>query len=247
MPGIDQEFISNLISGTQVAPTIQLGKRVIYSLPKNPADKATIVSIFPRDIVEVKYTIFPQRYTIPAAEPNDFSLLVLSGASSYIPSSTERMPPTEVQINSAHLADSILKDYFQSTLLVNNTRRPGLFWIPGEFDKKTILSYPKFNILLDTARDQQKEWFIASVEEADVLWSRTNGNPRSISDDARLAADLLGLSSQKPWMSNLVASRLDACPACGELINLDYPVCKYCHAVIDKKKADELGLTFAGK
>lgn len=239
----------NLASTAFNIPQPNIGRRVIYPLPKNPADKSTIVSVFPKEIDETKTTIFPQRYVIPAAAENDFSILVLNGASYYTPAAMDRMPPTEIQINAAQLAGSICNDYIQAIPLASNDRKPGIFWIPGEYTKITILKYSDgnktFGQLLEQAREQQKRWFTAVLEEADVLWSRTNGNPRSISDYAKLAAELMGVASQKPWMNNTVAATLDKCPACGELINSQYPVCKHCHAVINKKRAEELGLTFS--
>lgn len=227
------------------------GRRVIYQLPKNPADKCTIVSVFPKEIIETKTAIFPSRFVIPAAEENDFSLTVVDGASYYQSSVIDRMPPTEVQINSAQLAESLVNDYVSSTwLALKGSRSPGIFWIPGAFDKKSILAYVhsdgrKFSEMLETARVNQKAWFTEVMNFADEAWARTNGNPRAIMEDARLAAKLLGVESTKPWMNNVVASQLEHCPSCGEMINMSFPVCKHCHAVINAAKAKELNLTFA--
>jgi hypothetical protein len=78
---------------------------------------------------------------------------------------------------------------------------------------------------------------------SDVDWSRTNGNPLAISEIARLAAQYLKL--QKPWMQDFQAFQLDACPACGQLTNLKYPVCKHCKAIVNPERAKELNLQFA--
>lgn len=234
-------------------PVASVGKRVLYQLPKNPADKATIVSIFPKLIVEIKPTIFPSRYDIPAADKDDFSLLVIESASYYIPSTVEKMPPTEIQINSAALAQSIIDDYLSAIWLSSRgLRSPGVFWIPGAWSKKNILGYVdengvSFQQMLDKAKEAQKLWFLEIMNAADELWARSNGNPRAIPEDARLAADILQVSSQKAWMSNQIASNLNNCPSCGEMINLNYPVCKFCHAVIDAAKAKELDLVFAAR
>lgn len=228
-----------------------IGRRVIFPLPKNPADKATVVSVFPKEIDEVKPTIFPRRFIIPAAEKDDFSLLVLNGASYYTPSLVDKQPAREIQINAAELARSICDDYLNSTWLASrNSRCPGVFWIVGEWDKKSIHKYVEagtlrtFDQLLEHYRNIQKAWFTEVMNAADAFWASTNGNPKSIPEDARIAATLLGLENTKPWMTNVVQSELENCPSCGEMINMVYPVCRYCHAVIDPAKAKELNLSF---
>ncbi len=80
---------------------------------------------------------------------------------------------------------------------------------------------------------------------ADILWARTNGNPLAISDDSRLAAEKLGLTSQKNWMGDFRARELTNCKACGHMINPVYPVCPNCKNVIDEEKAKSLNLKFA--
>jgi len=233
-------------------PTQNVGKRVIYPLPRNPADKATIVSVFPKEIDEVKPTIFPRRFIIPAAVKDDFSLLVIEGASFFRPSVTSNIP-MEIPINAMSLAESIINDYLNSTWLVSRGNRcPGVFFVLGEFNKITIQKYKSpegktFAELLEHHRAIQKAWFIEVMNAADAFWASTGGNPRSIPEDARIAAELMGLEKTKPWMANVVASQLENCKSCGEMINVTYPVCRYCHAIIDEKKAKELGLTFAAK
>ena len=89
----------------------------------------------------------------------------------------------------------------------------------------------------------QKKWFLELVKLADIL-SRSNGNPLSISDDARLACKELNIQN-KPWLGDLQASELVRCIACGNLRNPQFPICSVCKAIVDKDKAKELGLTFA--
>lgn len=234
-------------------PTSYTGKRVLHNLPRNPADKSTIISVFPKEIVEDKHTIFPGHFVIPAAVSGGFSLTVIEGSSYYIPSMIDRMPPTEVQVNSAALAFAIINDYLSSTWLASKgIRGPGVFWIPGAFTRDSVLKYKDdsgrtFDVLKAEAERQQKEWFSLVMDFADEVWARSNGNPKGIPDDARIAANYLGVSSTKPWMENVIASTLEHCPSCGEMINLNYPTCKHCHAIVNQAKAKELGLVFATK
>lgn len=235
-------------------PSEQIGKKVMYTMPRNPADKTTIVSVFPKMILENKTTIWPNRYEIPAADKDGFALLVVEGASYYMPSSIEKMAPTEIQINSAELARSIVEDYLTGMWLASKGNRgPGVFWIPGEWDHKTILNYKEaktgktFDQFLSEARAQQKEWFKLLVDAADSLWASSGGNPRAIPVDSKLGAEMLGVDKTKPWMQNDIAASLEHCPSCGEMINLNYPVCKYCHAIVNPAKAKELDLQFSAR
>lgn len=230
---------------------VQTGRRVLRPLPRNPADKCTIVSVFPKEIIETKPTIFPGVFTIPAAEFDSFTLLVVNGSSYYRPSTIEKMPPTEIQVNSAQLAEAIVNDYLSATWLSSKgVRSPGIFWIPGEWNNVTIHTYVhsdgrKFSQLLEQARALQKLWFAEVMNFADEAWARTNGNPKAIMEDAKIAARLLGVETTKPWMQNTVATQLEHCPSCGEMINMAFPVCKHCHAIVNADKAKEMNLTFA--
>ena len=240
-----------------------LGKQVIYRQPTNPMDRSTIVTLIPKIIVELKPTLFPGKFIIPAAKPGDYELYIVEPTSWFMPNQNEDQPPTEVPINSVELAKSIVMDYCNGILLCDmKDQMPGLFYIPGEWNKKNIVNYATpaitdkdgnivipsktFNDLLSEARFKQKNWFLALTQSADQLWARSGGNPLTITDDARLAAEILQLKD-KPWMKDFNTISLINCKFCGELINPNFPICKHCHAIIDPKKAKELDIQFAAK
>ena len=228
----------------------QTGRVVMQRLPTNPMDRCTIVTLIPKIITELKPTLFPGRFIIPAAKPGDYELYTVEPTSYFIPSINERQPPTEVQVNSVMLAESIVKDYCIGIYECNMTdKMPGIFFIPGEWTRKNIQSYTDpagktFQVILDDAKQKQKNWYMALVQSADVLWARSGGNPKTISDDSRLAAESLQLKD-KPWMQDFITVSLVNCKSCGELVNPTYPVCKHCHAILDAKKAKELDIQFA--
>lgn len=228
-----------------------IGKRVLNLLPKNPMDKTTIVSVYPREIVDVKPTLFPSRFVVPAAGFNDFSLLIIEGASYFIPSMIEKQPPTEVQVNSMMLAESILHDSIPSMNLVTSESQPGVFCIPGEWTRKTIKDYAHadgrtFVQLVELARTWQQNYWKSVIDEADYFWSQ-GANPKVIPDDAKLAAKILELDKVKPWMNNVVASELVPCIACGAMKNPIYPICQVCRTVNNPDQVKALGLVFADK
>jgi hypothetical protein len=119
---------------------------------------------------------------------------------------------------------------------------PGLFFIPGAQTLEAIKKDHKDK--LDAANQRQNNWYAALVRMADALWSRSNGNPLSISDDAKLAARSLNLVN-KEWLKDSQTMELVRCAACGHLKNPLYPICSNCKSISDPAKAKELGIVFA--
>lgn len=216
-------------------------RRTIRS-PVNPLDKSTVVSILPKWINERKATIQPGVFDIPPGSFEQPSILVV-GTSSWWRDIDEGQPLLEITVGSVQVADSIVRDYSNGLLACNmEDMRPGLFYIPGEFSAEGIKKNHMPSLL--KAQANQRKWFAELVRIADILWSRSNGNPLSISDDSRLACKELNITN-KPWLGDLQTMELIRCIACGALRNPAFPICQSCHAIIDKKRAEELGLTFA--
>ena len=208
----------------------------------NPMDKSTVVSILPKHIIEKKLTIQPGLFELmPGSFEKPFCLNI--GPSSWWREIDENQSLLEIPVSSIQVADSIVKDYMNGLLACNmGDQAPGLFYIPGTFNSEEI---KKSHMgLLMKAQHNQKKWFMELIKLADILWSRSNGNPLSISDDARLACKEMNIQN-KPWMGDIQAAELVRCIACGNLRNPAFPICGTCKAIVDKKKAEELGLTFA--
>jgi hypothetical protein len=119
---------------------------------------------------------------------------------------------------------------------------PGLFYLPGEYTVNKLQT--DHAAMLHSALAKQKKWFLELIRIADILWSRSNGNPLSISEDARLACRELNISS-KPWLGDHQQAELVRCVACGSLRNALFPICQTCKAVADPELAKKLNLTFA--
>ena len=225
----------------QVGEFAPANRRTIRA-PINPMDKSTVVSILPKRIEERKVTIQPGLFII---EPGTFEnpAVLIVGPSSWWREVDIDQPLLEIPVSSIQIADSVVKDYCNGILACDmDSRMPGLFYIPGENDSKSVLK--NHMPLLMKARENQRRWFHELVRIADILWSRSNGNPLSISDDARLACKELNIT-QKPWLGDLQTSELVRCKACGSLRNPQFPVCQTCKAVSDPELAKSLNLTFA--
>jgi len=208
----------------------------------NPMDKSTIVSILPKHITERKPTVSPGFFEIPPGTFDNPSILVV-GTSSWWREIDENQPLLEIPVSSIQIADSIVRDYCNGLLACNlDDMMPGLFYIPGELD--VVKLKKEYAPLLTNARDKQKRWFMELIRIADILWSRSNGNPLAISSDARLACKELNIS-EKPWLTDMQTAELVRCIACGSLRNANFPICQTCKAIADPELAKKLNLTFA--
>jgi hypothetical protein len=219
----------------------QMHRRTIRA-PVNPMDKSTVVSILPKPLLERKITIQPGIFQLAPGTFENPSILVV-GTSSWWREVDENQPLLEIPVSSIQIADSIVRDYCNGLLACDmDSQMPGLFYIPGEFTLAKLKA--EHMPLLIKAKDKQKKWFLELIRIADILWSRSNGNPLSISDDARLACKELNIQN-KPWMGDMQAAELVRCVACGSLRNAQFPICQTCKAIADPELAKKLNLTFA--
>jgi len=223
-------------------PGLQSPHRRIIRAPVNPLDKATVVSILPKFILETKITIQPGVFEIKPGTFENPALLVV-GSSSWWREVDVDQPLLEIPVSSVQVADSIVKDYCNGLLACDMAdRMPGLFYVPGEYSVEKIKK--EYGGLLSKAKIQQKNWYMELVRIADILWSRTNGNPLSISDDARLACRELNIEN-KPWLGDIQVTQMVRCMACGSLRNASFPICQTCKAIADPELAKKLNITFA--
>lgn len=223
-------------------PGISAPNRRTIRAPVNPMDKSTIVSILPKPIYERKITLQPGVFELLPGTFDNPSLLVV-GSSSWWREIDEDQPLLEIPVSSIQIADSIVRDYCNGLLACNMADlMPGLFYLPGEFNLEKLRK-DHMNLLM-RAKETQKRWFLELIRIADILWSRTNGNPLAISDDARLACKELNIQN-KPWLGDIQQAELIRCVACGSLRNSAYPICQTCKAIADPELAKKLNLTFA--
>lgn len=223
-------------------PGLGANNRRTVRAPINPMDKSTVVSILPKRILENKITLQPGVFEILPGSIEKPSILVI-GTSSWWREVDIDQPLLEIPVSSVQIAHSIVTDYCNGLLGCNmSDLMPGIFYLPGEFTREKVKA--EHAALLKNAETKQRAWYKELIRIADILWARTNGNPLSISDDARLACRELNITN-KPWLGDIQTMELIRCIACGSLRNPAFPICQSCHAIVDKEKAKELGLTFA--
>lgn len=194
--------------------------------PVNPLDKSTVVSIYPKEIDEVKHTIQPGRFLIPAGTYEKPAVLVV-GPSSWWREIDMEQPLLEIPVSSIQIADSIVKDYCNGILACNmGDSMPGLFYLPGEVKVEQLKK--EFSHKIDAALTKQRVFWSNLIKLADMLWARSSGNPLAISDDMRLAARELNLTANKDWMKDFTMISMVRCKACGSLKNPEFPICATC-------------------
>lgn len=211
-------------------------------MPVNPLDKSTIVSIMKKSFTSIKATLDPGRFVIPSGTIDNPGILTIGPSSWWYRPDPDKL--VEIPVASIALAESIVTDYANGLEGCNMVdAMPGLFFIPGEHSLDTIKK--SYAAELNKAQARQKQWYLNLINAADVLWARTNGNPLSISEDARIAARELGMMD-KPWLANFVNAANIKCKACGTFISGEVVVCPNCKVVINAEKFKSLGLQFAG-
>jgi hypothetical protein len=217
-------------------------RRKTIRAPVNPHDLSTVISIFPKKIDEVKHTIQPGKFVV---EPGSFespSVLVV-GPSSWWRELDEEQPLLEIPVSSIQVADSVVKDYCNGILGCNmHDVMPGLFYLPGNWTSDRVRNEAAIQLI--EAKTRQTNWYKLLVRIGDTLWSRSNGNPLTISDEMRLAATELNLHN-KEWIKDNITIELVRCVACGHLRNPHFPVCPNCKNIVDAEMAKELNLKFA--
>ncbi len=219
---------------------ISNNRRIIRSA-KNPLDRCTVVSVFNREIDEIKHTIEPGHFHIMPGTFDSPTVLVV-GSSSWWKDIDFEQPMLEIPHSSIQVAESIVKDYCNGMLGCNmSDAMPGLFYVLGEHSVADIKS--KYKTKLEDAKIKQDNWFKILVRMADSLWSRSNNNPLSVSEDMRLAARSLNFND-KPWLKDFNILEMINCKACGMMKNPAYPVCPSCKA-IDKDHPMAKELKFA--
>src|SRR5712664_3042305 len=87
-----------------------LNSRRLIRAQKNPMDKCTIVSIFPKVIDEYKHTIEPGKFHIDSGSYENPSTLIV-GSSSWWKDIDIDQPMLEIPVSSIQIAESVVKDY----------------------------------------------------------------------------------------------------------------------------------------
>lgn len=219
--------MSDAFAGMRQVGEFNNRPRRMIRQPKNPQDIATIVSIFPMDINENKYTIWPGQFKIAAGSVSNPSVLTIGPSSWYFDRDLE-MPIQEMVTGAVVVAESVINDYCSGLLEVSMPdKMPGLFFVPGEVTSDGILV--KYKSALHAAKVKQDAWYQELVKQADGLWATSRNNPLAIWGIMKMAAKELGVD--RPWLADFKISGLTKCFACGNLRDPEFPICPTCKTI----------------
>src|SRR5688572_5615226 len=79
--------------------------------PVNPMDKCTIVNIYPNVIKELKPTLEPGYWEIPAGSYDNPGILVIGPSSWWLQPDPDK-PPIEIPVSAVLIANSIVTDWY---------------------------------------------------------------------------------------------------------------------------------------
>lgn len=205
----------------------------------NEHDKATVISIYPVDIVEKKVTLQPMTFHVPAGSLVKPSITLIGSASWWRDINPDE-PLLEIPQPASLVAQAVVEDYIIGLLAYSKgERQPGLFWVPGVVKEEELKT--KYKPEMDRAVKMQDAWYMELIKMADSIWARTNGNPIAIADLMRLACK--ESNTERAWTRDFSMVQLTKCPACGAARNPEFPICGQCKTVVDPKKYKELGLS----
>ncbi len=211
---------------------------------------STVVSIYPRELVEKKPSVEPNEYTIPACISKDgqgypdippATLLVHDATTRFYKGFNEWIPAV---VPSDELAKDLVNAFFSSNIDITNDPEhpigPGLFYVTGAYDredkikkegfdknKSSVWIQTEYKDELANCQKGQDQWFQLLVRRADTEYLRSR-NSRSVSDVHRFAARRLGV--ERDWTKDITLAAINKCPACRQQIDplaLICPICKF--------------------
>lgn len=201
---------------------------------------ATIVSMYPADIMEFKPGLVPNNFRIKGARVDDFEILVVGDARFPVYLDGDR-GSIWVTTPALVLAQSIVSDFIKAQHGFEvDSCHPGMFFVPGERTKLEIKQ--KFEPMLVEAKEKQVNWFKRLIFLADDDWAKYHRH-LTITDTQRFAAKYLKITRE--WSIEVNPTDFKPCPACANQILSAAIRCQHCSTVLDRKRFEELKLVIA--
>lgn len=203
------------------------------------ADISTVVSILPIPVDEKKPGLVPGSFIIrPVKDPKRDVEILHVGRSMFPVYIDENRPALIVPEPSNNVCASIVRD-FKTPLpgYEAGKAEPGIFWVPGVYEKKDIERELKDELLI--ARNLQHAWFLNLVAIADDDWAKVRMR-RIISGLQRVACRCLGL--EREWNLDReveLAANVDMiqCKFCRSSVHSDAIICPQCTGILDMDRA----------
>jgi hypothetical protein len=203
---------------------------------------ATIISLLPYSLTELKSGLNPNEYIINKAEGDKFGLTIIPNNVHYLInpdllSDAKEVRQIKVPVPAIEVAQSIISDYISALLAVDPPEAaPGLIAVRGDYTDRKEVNKTFFAELMQ-ARSCQNRWFQNLVDIADDTWSKTR-SPLGISSLERFAGKSLEL--KRDWINPTADELLTKCPVCQSSVNPGALKCIACNHILNKKAYDEV-------
>jgi hypothetical protein len=199
--------------------------------------ESTVISLVPIDINEEKPGLFPGRYKIPASDMRIPSILHVSHAKHFVYLDESR-GSLGVPSPSDQVAKSIVDDWIESQLGIDEDSRPALFWVPDELSKDMVIE--KFKVEIAKRLLSQRRWFLNLAMLADNDWTNYHKH-NVISAFQRKCADIIGWNPiDHEWMAPMTTMESTPCPFCGNQVPKGFSRCGNCKEVINPRLEKEI-------
>lgn len=199
-------------------------------MPRDLANAATIVSLFPLPIFERK-PLLPSVYQIPAAAEDRPEILVVREGVFYVYLDEFRGSMT-IRTPAITVAESIVRDFLDGQHLMTEDARPAIWVVPGEWLVSEVYNDPDQKAKIQNESALQLEWFKRICTIADDEWSKFHQH-RMITDVQRVAAKRLRYVRE--WAQEVKPQDIADCPGCGAVINKKVAVCRECNCIINEE------------
>jgi hypothetical protein len=206
----------------------------------------TVASIIPWPLHEFKPGLLPGHYYIKESDTHVPTCIYVTNKTIHYVYLDDTRGSLPARDPSDEVARSIVNDYIASQLGVDESARPGIFWVPGYHEPHEIIL--SFKDLLSEAQRAQSKWFQNLCKIADDDWTRYRKH-NVISDFQREAAKMIGWNpDDHEWMRTEIKSEgpkevMRACVACNSPVSEKAIICSVCKCVLDPEAFKKL--TFA--
>lgn len=198
-------------------------------------DESTVFSIVPFELHEFKPGILPGYFNIPACLDDTKPQRVVVGPSTWLVTVGGQKQPLRIGQPSFEIARSIVQDFLDGQLFIDEESRPGICWIQGNISLADFIKRPEYLAI----RQNQRNWYVLIVKKTEEDWLRYH-NYKVVTDQARFAVRALGLETPE-WMTvEEVGLTFNKCPACSTMNDPANAICTNCNCVLNKEKFEKL-------
>jgi len=208
-------------------------------MPTNFGTVATLVSLFPLEVLEKK-PLIPSVYQVAASRADDEPQILIVREGIFHVYLDEFRGMMTIKTPAITVAESIVRDFMDSQYMAEESARPALFSLPGEWTVDELTMNPDQRARIQSEVRKQYEWFKRLILIADDEWSKFHQH-RMITEVQKVAATRLRLNRE--WAVEYTPENNIDCPACGVLINRKVAVCKDCGCIINAELYDSLQFT----